>query len=68
MKEILDRVLTWPPEAQAELVEAAREIEARQTDVHVLSDDEKAAIADALKSDILSDDEMKDFWRRRGVA
>jgi hypothetical protein len=29
VKEILDRVLTWPPERQADLAEVARLMEAR---------------------------------------
>jgi len=43
-KEILRRVDTWPTEDQEELVEAAREIEARRASTYRLSDEERAAI------------------------
>ena len=48
-KKILEKVLSWPEEDQEELAEIAREIEARRTGVYVLTDDERAAIAEARK-------------------
>ena len=47
-KEILRRVDTWPAEDQEELVEAAREIEARRASTYLLSDEERAAIERGL--------------------
>ena len=47
-KEILRRVDTWPTEDQEELVEAAREIEARRASTYLLSDEERAAIERGL--------------------
>jgi hypothetical protein len=66
-KEILRRVENWPEEDQEELAAIAREIEARRTGLHTLTDEERAAIADARKTAIVPDDEMKEFWRRLGV-
>lgn len=67
-KEILRRIETWPEEDQAELAEVAREIEARRSGVYVLSDDEKAAIAEARRSGFASDEQIAAFWKRHGIA
>jgi hypothetical protein len=66
-KDILRKVETWPEEDQNELAALAREIEARRTGVYVLSEDEKAAIADARRSPLVPDDEAALFWKRHGV-
>jgi hypothetical protein len=66
--DILRRVDTWPEEDQAELAEMAREIEARRTGVYVLSDDEKAAIAEARRGGFVSEQEMAAFWKRHGIG
>ncbi|HEX3710959.1 MAG TPA: hypothetical protein VHV56_13865 [Pseudolabrys sp.] len=67
-KEILQKVTLWPDEDQEELAELAREIEARRTGVYNLSDDERAAIADARRGAFASDDEAAAFWKRHGLA
>ena len=71
-KEQLNAVLTgiqsWPQEDQEELVEVAREIEARRTGVYVLTGDERQAIAKARQSRLASDDEVEAFWKARGVV
>lgn len=67
-KEILRHVASWPEEDQQELAEVAREIEARRTGVYVLSDDERVAIAEALETEIVPDEEVAAFWKRHGVA
>ena len=41
---VLEGVRSWPEEDQEELIEIAREIEARRTGIYVLSDDKRAAI------------------------
>jgi hypothetical protein len=66
-KEILQKVADWPEEDQQELAELAREIEARRTGVYVLSDEERAAIADARRGAPVSDEDAAAFWRRRGI-
>ncbi len=66
--DILRRVESWPREDQEELAELAREIEARRTGVYVLNDKEKAALDEALKSGVASDEEVAAFWKRHGVA
>jgi hypothetical protein len=67
-KEILDKVARWPEEDQEELAELAREIEARRTGVYVLSDDERAAIADARQGAFAADEDVAAFWTRHGLA
>ncbi len=68
VKDILKNVANWPEEDQQELVELAREIEARRTGVYVLSDAERAAIAEARRGAFASDDEAAAFWKRHGLA
>jgi len=67
-KEILNKVASWPEADQEELAELAREIEARRTGVYVLSDDERAAIADARRGAFASDSDVIAFWKRHGIA
>ena len=67
-KEILRRVEQWPQEDQDELAEVARELEARRTGVYVLSDDERAALDEALQSDVASDEKVAAFWKRHGIG
>ena len=66
--DILRRVETWPQEDQDELAELAREIEARRSGVYVLSDDERAALAEARSGGFASDEEAAAFWKRHGVT
>jgi hypothetical protein len=67
VKDILRKVERWPEEDQQELAELAREIEARRTGVYVLSEEERAAIADARRGAFVSDDEAAAFWKRHGI-
>lgn len=68
VKELLDKVAGWPEDDQRELAEAAREIEARRTGVYQLSDDERAAIADARGGAFARDEDIAAFWKRHGTA
>jgi predicted transcriptional regulator len=71
LETLLDRVSTWPEEAQAELLERAIEIEARQSGVYRLSDEERAAVKKGLEAaergEFVSDDDMAAFFKRHGV-
>jgi site-specific DNA-adenine methylase len=66
-KELLQKVASWPEEDQEELAEFAREIEARRTGVYVLSNEERAAIADARRGAFATDNEAAAFWKRHGI-
>ena len=39
----------------------------RQTGVYVLSDDERAALDEALQSGVASNEEVAAFWKRHGI-
>jgi hypothetical protein len=67
-KDILRRVESWPEEDQEELVEMARAIEARRTGVYLLTEDERAAIDASRRSAIASDEKVREFWERFGIA
>jgi hypothetical protein len=47
-KKLLERVESWPAQDQEELVEYAREIEARRTGVYAATPEELVAIDEAL--------------------
>ena len=68
LNAVLEKVRSWPDEDQEELMELAREIEARRTGVYVLNEDERAAIDAARHGRFASDDEVDDFWKRHGMA
>jgi hypothetical protein len=64
---VLEKVREWPEQDQEELAEAAREIEARRTGVYVMTDDERAAVARAKESRLLTDAEANAFWKTLGI-
>jgi len=70
-KKLLEQVQSWPEEDQEELVELAREIEARRTGVYILDAKEEAAIREGLaqlnRGECVSEEEMEVFWKRCGV-
>ena len=47
-KKLLEQLESWPPEDQEELIEFAREIEARRTGVYHATPEELQAIDEAL--------------------
>ena len=65
---VLEGVRSWPEEDQEELIEIAREIEARRTGVYVLSDDERAEIQKSRGGPLASDEEVEAFWKRHDIA
>ena len=68
---VLESVRYWPQQDQEELVELAREIEARRTGVYVMNDEERAAVGEAFdqarRGEFVSDDEMDALWKKYGV-
>jgi len=65
---VLESIRSWPQEDQEELVEVAREIEARRSGVYVLSREEREALAKSRAGGLASDDEADGFWKRHGVT
>ena len=68
VKEILDRVLSWPPADQEKLARFVREVEQQRTD-DGLSDEEWEIIeARAARRDLATDKEVEQvFSRYRGA-
>jgi predicted transcriptional regulator len=70
-KELLDRISSWPAEDVRELADYARYIEARRTGVYHMSDEERAAVMrgleEANRSEVVSDEEVDEFWKRHRV-
>jgi hypothetical protein len=66
--DALQRVRSWPQEDQEDLTELIREIEARRTGAYVLNDEERDAIAKARREPFVSDDDVRAFWKRHGIA
>jgi len=62
-KRLLEQVESWPPEDQEELAEYARAIEARRTGVYHATPEELAAIDEAERSGVASDDEVEAAFR-----
>lgn len=48
------------------IIELVRQIMARRTCIHVLSDDERVALEEAWQQGIVSQEEVVDFLKRRG--
>lgn len=68
LENVLESVKSWPEHDRAELLEVAREIEARRTDTYVPTAEEKAAIAEGLEDArcgrVIDGEELKAFWAR----
>lgn len=68
---VLESVRSWPERDQEELMEFVREIEARRSGVHVMSDAERAAVQEGLdqarRGEFVPDDEMDALWKKYGV-
>ena len=62
-KTLLEQVETWPQEDQEELAEYARDIAARRTGVYRATADELAAIDEAERSGIATDEEVEAAFR-----
>ena len=60
---VLEAVRFWPVEDQPELIEVAREIEARRTGVYRAALDELWAIDEAEQSGVATDEEVEAAFR-----
>jgi hypothetical protein len=63
IKQIMERVASWPEEDQEELAEIAREIEARRSGVYKATADELRALDEAERSGIATDEEVEAAFR-----
>ena len=62
-KKLLEKVESWPAEDQEELLEHARDIEARRTGVYRATPEELAAIDEAEQSGVATDEEVEAAFR-----
>ena len=69
LEAVFDRIRAWPPEKQQLAMEAFQLIEARQSLIYELSDDERAdleeAIAEMDRGEVASDDDVEAVRRMR---
>jgi hypothetical protein len=63
VKQIIERVASWPEEDQEELAEVMREIEARRSGVYIATADELRALEEAERSGVASEDEVEAAFR-----
>jgi predicted transcriptional regulator len=70
LKDVLKQAATWPHEDQDKLAEYAREIEARRTGIHTLSNDERLAVAKGLaeadRGEFVPDELVAEADKRHG--
>lgn len=71
VKEVLDRVHSWPEERQQDAAAMLLLLEAQEGELYHPSDEEWAAIeegfAQAARGEFVTDEEMATLWRRRGL-
>ena len=73
VKEILDRVLTWPPNRQEDVARVLREMEEQDASPHRLSDEQLEEIkrrrADFLQGNerYATDEEIAALWKKCGL-
>lgn len=67
IEAVLEGVRSWPQQDQEELLELAREIEARRSGVYVMTDEERSAVAQSRQSPLVPEDEVRAFWKARGL-
>jgi hypothetical protein len=63
IKELLERVASWPEEDQEELAAVVRDIEARRTGVYRATADELRALDEAERSGIASERDVEAAFR-----
>ena len=67
LKEIIERVKTWPVQRQQDVARMIKAMEESGTDVYRLSDEERRLVDEGLASGIVSDNDMGKFWNRHRV-
>jgi len=68
VKELLNRVLTWPPEDQEKVARFARQVEQRRGDDDITDEEWRIIEERAARRDLASDEEVeKLFSRYRGA-
>jgi hypothetical protein len=64
VKEILDRVLTWPPQDQEKVARFARQVEQRRDDDDLTDEEWRIIEERAARRDLASDEEVEEVFSR----
>ena len=65
VKDILDRVLTWPPDDQEKVAQFVREVERRRADHDDITEEEwKLIESRASRRDLATDEEVEQVFGR----
>jgi hypothetical protein len=64
VKEILDRILTWPQEDQERIARFARQVEQRRGDDDITDEEWRIIEERAARRDLASDEEVEQLFSR----
>jgi hypothetical protein len=64
VKEILERVLTWPSADQERVARFARQVEQRRDDNDISEEEWRVIEERAARRDLASDEEVEEVFRR----